>query len=54
MKMTTKKENRQSLCVRISPSRRAALDVVAQREEKSLTRVIEEAIDAYIMPKVRK
>lgn len=49
-----KNTNRVSLCVRLSPSRRAAIDKLAELEEKSITRVVEDAVDAYIKPKLNK
>lgn len=51
------KNNKQTvtpLYVRLSPSRRAMVDYIAEKEEKSLTRVIEEAIDSYIRPKYKE
>lgn len=43
-----------SLNIRISPKRRAALQEVAEYQEKTLTQVVEEAIDMYVMPKVKR
>ena len=43
-----------SLNIRISPKRRAALQEVAKYQEKTLTQVVEEAIDMYVMPKVQR
>lgn len=49
-----KKQAVTPLYVRLSPSRRAMVDYIAEKEEKSLTRVIEEAVDAYVRPKCKE
>ena len=58
MKMTTDRKNlgmrapRVSLNIRITKGRSDALRVLAQSQEKTLTQVVEEAIDAYVKPQL--
>lgn len=39
------------LNIRITPRRRAALEEAARRQEKTLTQVVEEMIDIYLIGK---
>lgn len=45
--------NKVYLNVRVSNGRNAALRELAKRQEKTLTQVIEEAIDAYVKPQLK-
>lgn len=44
--------NKVYLNVRVSNGRNVALRELAKRQEKTLTQVIEEAIDAYVKPQL--
>lgn len=43
-----------SMTIRMSPKRRAILEEAARRQEKTLTQVVEEAIDMYVLPMVNR